>query len=131
MAIKKTEAFGDRLVQLIKNRGYSKSDTARMAESSPANITWYCSGKRHPSREALLKLCESLNCSPAWLERGIGSINDKFNKDRYLVDDYTSIYIDRDSSFDFRRMSEGRLMMNIVLSRKTTKELEKIFLENA
>ncbi len=129
MKVKK-ETIADRL-NFIKNlKGITQSEICRLCGFTQPRVSSYFLGTRIPTDTAIVSMCEILNVSPTWLRDGKGSHDDYFDKEKYLVDDFSIAYIDRDSSFEFKPMSEGRLMFNCVLSKKETEKLSKIFSQN-
>ena len=70
--------FGKRLVQLIEKRFITQSQLARKLNMSTTLLSLYCTGKKKPAVKRLVEICATLDCSPNWLTRGEGSIDDTF-----------------------------------------------------
>lgn len=71
--------FGQRLQEMMAAKYTTKTAVAQYCKISKTQLSHYCSGKRTPLPQTLLNMCMCLDCSPDWLTKGEGSINDKFD----------------------------------------------------
>lgn len=75
--------FGERLKEALKARYFKRSELAKRAGLHKPQITLYCQGKLPPSPQNILAMCMHLDCSPDWLSEGKGSIEDKYDFEKY------------------------------------------------
>ena len=70
---------GQRIKQARIKGNFSTGQLARAMDLTPGSVSQWESGRTRPNRERLKKLCELLNCSPAWIEgrtQGTGANTD-------------------------------------------------------
>lgn len=65
--------FPERLKELLKQRHFTMSDLARLAQVNPVTVLYWCRGDRYPCELSMQKLVLSLALSPNtlfWLIMG-------------------------------------------------------------
>lgn len=75
--------FGERLQKALKSRYLNRSALATRAGLHKSQVTLYCQGKVPPSPQNILTMAMHLDCSPDWLSYGEGSIEDKYDFEKY------------------------------------------------
>jgi transcriptional regulator with XRE-family HTH domain len=59
---------GQRIKQARIKANFSTGQLAKAMDLTPGSVSQWESGRTRPNRERLKRLCELLNCSPAWIE---------------------------------------------------------------
>lgn len=81
------KGFGERLTQTIENRYFTAYKLSQKSGISKGLMSTYCNGKRFPSVHTLMNICINLDCSPDWLSKGEGSIDEKFDFSKFDADE--------------------------------------------
>lgn len=66
--------IGERVAEVIKAAGISKSAAAAKLNVSPSAIAKICSGERSPSDRTIADICRVFGISEAWLRDGRGEM---------------------------------------------------------
>lgn len=82
--------FSERLQVALKARYFKRSELAKRTGLQRSQITLYCQGKIVPTPKNILIMAMHLNCSPEWLSEGIGSLEDKYDFNKYPPSDFPS-----------------------------------------
>ena len=59
--------FSERLKEVLKDRGVSQLALAKKIGMSQGVVNNYCTGKREPTLDVLIKICKALNESADYL----------------------------------------------------------------
>ena len=94
--------INERIAQIIKTSGLTRSSFAEKINVSPAFITQLCSGSSFPSNRTMSDICRVFNVDPVWLETGEGEMFRAETVDSELTRLVGELMADKPGSFKQR-----------------------------
>ena len=93
------QPINERIAQVIKMSGLTRSSFAEKINVSPAFISQLCSGSSAPSNRTLSDICRVFNVDPCWLETGDGEMFRAESADAELTRLVLELMADKPGSF--------------------------------